>query len=74
MLDARAKHTGKTLAWFYNPETMPTNLQAAHDALDEAVDTAYCYKGKPDDASRVAFLFKAYQKLTAKETSKDDQK
>ena len=66
VLDARAVHPGKTLAWLYNPETMPANLQAAHAALDVAVDAAYGYTGKPDDASRVAFLFKAYQKLSEK--------
>ncbi|PIQ55386.1 MAG: hypothetical protein COW02_03510, partial [Comamonadaceae bacterium CG12_big_fil_rev_8_21_14_0_65_59_15] len=70
VLDARAAHPGKTLAWLYNPETMPPNLKAAHAALDVAVDAAYGYKGKPDDASRVAFLFKEYQKLTAKAPEK----
>lgn len=35
---------------------------------------AYGYTGKPDDASRVAFLFKEYQKLTAKASVKDDEK
>ena len=64
ILDARAAHPDKTLAWLYHPDTMPDNLSAAHAALDIAVDAAYSYIGKPDDASRVAFLFKAYQKLT----------
>ena len=64
ILDARAAHPDKTLAWLYHPDTMPDDLTAAHAALDIAVDVAYGYKGKPDDASRVAFLFKAYQKLT----------
>ncbi len=68
VLDARAEHPGKTLAWLYNRETMPANLQAAHATLDVAVDTAYGYKGNPDDASRVAFLFKAYQRLTTQAT------
>ncbi len=30
VLNARAQHPGKSLAWLYNPETMPKNLQAAH--------------------------------------------
>jgi hypothetical protein len=42
---------------------MPANLKAAHAALDKTVDAAYAYKGKPDDAARVAFLFKLYGKL-----------
>ncbi len=33
-------------------------LTAAHIALDKAVDKAYGYKGKGDDASRVEFLLK----------------
>ena len=56
VLDARTKHPGQALAWLYNPEAMPPNLQAAHDALNMAVDTAYSYKGAKDDAARVAFL------------------
>lgn len=33
-------------------------LTKAHTALDKAVDKAYGYKGKGDDASRVEFLLK----------------
>lgn len=65
VLDARAKHTGKSLAWLYNPETMPKNLQTAHDLVDEAVDEAYGYEKGNDDTSRVAYLFELYEKLTA---------
>ncbi len=64
VLDARAQHPGKSLAWLYNPETMPKNLQAAHDLVDEAVDEAYGYDKGNDDTSRVAFLFDLYEKLT----------
>jgi hypothetical protein len=65
ILDARAKHVGKSLAWLYNPETMPQNLQDAHDALDNLIDDAYQYEGEHRDASRVSFLFEQYQKLTS---------
>jgi hypothetical protein len=68
VLDARAKHTGKSLAWLYNPETMPKNLQAAHDLVDEAVDEAYGYEKGNDDTSRVAYLFELYEKLTSIKT------
>jgi hypothetical protein len=63
VLDARAVHEGKSLAWLYNPETMPDNLQTAHTDLDAAVDAAYDYTGGKDDAARVAFLFTRYQAL-----------
>jgi hypothetical protein len=65
ILNARAKHSGKSLAWLYNPETMPANLQDAHDALDNLIDDAYAYSGEHRDAPRVSFLFEQYQKLTS---------
>jgi type I restriction-modification system DNA methylase subunit len=65
VLDARAAHAGQSLAWLYNPDTMPSNLKSAHDELDDAVDEAYGYMGADDDAPRVAFLFELYQKITA---------
>ncbi|MEI7514497.1 MAG: type IIL restriction-modification enzyme MmeI [Betaproteobacteria bacterium] len=43
---------------------MPPALTKAHHHLDKAVDAAYAYKGPPDDASRVAFLFGLYGKMT----------
>ena len=42
---------------------MPADLIKAHNALDKAVDAAYGYKGKKDDAARVAFLFERCQEL-----------
>lgn len=52
-----------SMALLYHPDTMPADLAKAHAALDRAVDAAYGYRGGRDDASRVAFLFDAYQKL-----------
>ncbi|NOQ34622.1 MAG: hypothetical protein GQ569_01845 [Methylococcaceae bacterium] len=46
---------------------MPIELIKAHNALDKAVDAAYNYKGKKDDAARVAFLFERYQHLINKQ-------
>ncbi|MDP1659732.1 MAG: class I SAM-dependent DNA methyltransferase [Methylotenera sp.] len=69
VLDARAVHTGASLADLYDPLTMPANLLKAHQALDKAVDAAYGYKGAANnassDAARVAFLFERYQVLTS---------
>lgn len=66
--DARAKHPDQSLAWLYNPDTMPRNVSDAHDALDVAVDDAYGYGRlgwhSNDDAARVAFLFERYGELT----------
>jgi len=63
VLDVRKNHEGQTLAWMYNPETMPDDLKKAHAELDAAVDAAYGYTGKADDAARVAFLFGLYGEL-----------
>jgi len=64
VLDVRKLHEGQTLAWMYNPP-MPNDLADAHAELDAAVDAAYGYTGKADDAARVAFLFKLYGELVA---------
>jgi hypothetical protein len=40
-------------------------LVKAHNELDKAVDAAYNFTGKKDDAARVAFLFEKYQALVA---------
>ncbi len=44
---------------------MPEELLKAHKKLDAAVDSAYNFTGKKDDAARVAFLFEKYQELVA---------
>lgn len=66
VLDARALHKDKSLAWLYDPDNLRKNksLQAAHDLVDEAVDEAYGYEKGNDDTSRVAYLFELYEKLT----------
>ena len=64
VLDARSQYHDQSLAWLYNPETMPAPLRDAHDALDVAVDDAYGYMGRDDDADRVAYLFERYRELT----------
>ena len=68
VLDVRSQYPDKSLAWLYNPETMPAPLRDAHDALDVAVDDAYGYGAEMwhtnQDAPRVSFLFERYRELT----------
>jgi hypothetical protein len=64
VLDARASFPEASLADLYDPLAMPPALSKAHQQLDKAVDAAYAYKGQPDDASRVAFLFGLYEQMT----------
>ena len=63
VLDARLHYQdgtddAPTLAKLYNTYMIDPypKLTAAHTALDKAVDKAYGYKGRGDDASRVEFL------------------
>lgn len=65
VLDARKLYQGigedaPTLAKLYNTYMIDPypELTKAHIALDKAIDKAYGYKGKGDDASRVEFLLK----------------
>lgn len=65
VLEARASHSGATLAHLYDPDTMPTNLRRAHQALDRAVDRLYRKTGFASDRERVEHLLAMYEKLTA---------
>jgi type I restriction-modification system DNA methylase subunit len=73
VLDARiieekrceAKGDKCSLATMYAANNMPEELLKAHKKLDSAVDSAYNFSGKKDDAARVAFLFEKYQELVA---------
>lgn len=67
ILAARANHPDKSLAWMYNPETMPDDLKAAHDLNDRLVDTLYRKQGFESDEERLAELFKRYGKLISEE-------
>lgn len=65
VLDARAAHSGKTLADLYDPDKMPADLLAAHKALDAAVEAAYGVDFNGDEERIVAHLFKLYAELTS---------
>ena len=72
VLDARKHYqdgseNAPTLAQLYNTYLIDPYplLTKAHKALDKAVDNAYGYRGKGDDASRVEFLIKKITELNA---------
>lgn len=69
ILDERAKYPEKTMAWLYNPETMPKELKQAHQNLDKAIEEIY-RMGNPfmSDAERLEHLFKLYDEMTKKDT------
>ena len=63
VLDARAAHSGATLADLYDPDLMPPNLRRAHRALDRAVDRLYRHAGFASERERVEHLFALYEKM-----------
>lgn len=68
ILDERAKHSDKTMAWMYNPDTMPKGLLKAHQELDEAIEKCYRLQPFKNDTERLEYLFKLYEEMTKKDT------
>jgi hypothetical protein len=67
VLGTREAYFMKTIAWLYDPDTMPAELLAAHRTLDAAVEQ--CYRSKPftSDEERLEYLFAEYERMTAAE-------
>lgn len=68
VLDAREAHPNNSLADLYDPDKMPDDLQAAHSALDKAVEDAYGVNFNGDEEKIVSYLFKLYAEITASES------
>lgn len=69
ILDERAKYSEKTMAWMYNPNTMPSGLKQAHKELDDAIERIYKPYGTfKSDEERLEHLFKLYEEMLKKET------
>ena len=67
ILGAREAHPGKTIAWLYDPETMPANLLKAHKDLDNALEQMHIGRPFKNDAERLEHLFKLYANMVKKE-------
>ena len=65
VLEARAAHTGATLAELYDPDLMPIDLRRAHQAVDRAVDRLYRPRRFETESERLAHLLAAYERLQA---------
>ncbi len=52
-----------SLADLYDPDKMPSDLQAAHKALDAAVEAAYGVDFNGNEEKIVAHLFKLYAEI-----------
>lgn len=68
ILDERAKYPEKTMAWLYNPNTMPKGLKQSHEALDEAVEKCYRLQPFTTDTERLEYLFKLYEEMIQRDT------
>ncbi len=66
IIAAREAHPGKTIAQLYDPEKMPNDLRAAHQALDDTLEKIYIGRLFKNDAERLEHLFKLYAQMTAK--------
>jgi hypothetical protein len=69
ILKARAKHPGKTIAWLYNPETMPANLLESHQDNDAYIDEQIYGRNFRDDTQRLDFLFAMYARVRERGSS-----
>lgn len=65
ILDARALYPDKSLADLYDPDKMPPELKAAHEANDRAVMDAYGFSYDMTEPQIVAELMRMYQQLTS---------
>ena len=63
ILDARAAHSGESLADLYDEVVMPSDLRAAHRALDIYVDALYRTGGFVNAAERAKFLLDANEEV-----------
>jgi hypothetical protein len=73
ILLARERHFPSTIADLYDPETMPGNLRAAHEANDEALERIYIGRRFKNDTERLEKLFEMYTKLTSQGTGNREQ-
>ena len=64
ILLAREAHFPATIAELYNPDTMPSNLRAAHERNDEVLERIYIGRRFKNDTERLEKLFDLYTKMT----------
>lgn len=61
ILQARARHPGKSLAWLYDDDTMPPELRTVHEENDSFIETVLYGRKFNDDNGRLAHLFFMYE-------------
>ena len=73
ILLAREGHFPATIADLYDPETLPEDLRAAHEANDETLERIYVGRRFKNDTERLEKLFEMYKKMTSQGTGNRDQ-
>ena len=63
ILEVRERYPDKTLAWLYNPETMPKDLRAAHSTNDRAVLEAYGFDESMSEEAIIERLMQMYRNM-----------
>jgi len=71
---ARERWPDWSLAELYDPDKMPANLRAAHNANDAYVDSLYRAKPFGSDADRMELLLQLYRELVAGQETKKSKK
>lgn len=66
VLDVRKEYPDSTIANLYDRDTMPSDLLAAHKALDNAVESAYGMAFGEDEGAMVAHLLGLYSEIAGK--------
>ena len=72
ILLARETHFPDTIADLYDPEVMPKNLHAAHEANDDVLERIYIGRRFRNDTERLEKLFEMYAKMTATPANSSD--
>jgi len=66
IIEERETWPGKTMAWLYDPETMPENVRKAHRELDETLETIYAGRPFRSDTERLEHLFRLHANMIKK--------
>lgn len=61
----RESNPGRTIAWLYDPKSMPQRLLEAHRAIDDALEKIYIGRAFRSDSERLEHLFKLYAEMMA---------
>ena len=66
ILLARERYFPATIAELYDPERMPADLRAAHEANDDTLERIYVGRRFRNDTERLEHLFERYTAMVAK--------